>query len=293
MEPEFILDLDKEEELEQLATISKIVSEKPKKHNPEAIFLKKFTLSLFRVGEDIAKKRVKKIVEKLKPKVTEEMKFSVIIKKEVPKVEPIKLEIPKPNVLPEPKFPEYTLITTLDGKPIVTVKIKDSTYYLDEPLLSNEEKAILKDIKNDIANKLLKKPELGNDKKFLLEKITKYCKKYNVNADNKYEKLRYYLLRDVTGFGIIDPLLKDGKIKEIVCDGIGKSIIILYEDKNLNTTLSYNEPDDIDAFINKFAESAKQKLVKNQAHFTGNYNNISIDAILGLGIVSSKFIIKK
>ncbi|PIN77903.1 hypothetical protein COV14_04910 [Candidatus Woesearchaeota archaeon CG10_big_fil_rev_8_21_14_0_10_33_12] len=286
-EIEFFFNLEKEQNLEELEKISQVAEEKPKTYDPNTIFLRKFVTALFAVGE-----------EKVKPK--EAIKPEIIEKpRKKPKPLPKKLEIPKPVILkplitPSPKFPEYPLVVTKDNKIIVKAHLLDNTYYLDEPNLSEIDLTAISRLKDELKDKLIKNPKLADDKKYLYDLIQKIYSKYNIKInDDYYERLRYYLVRDILGFGIIDSMLKDKNIREIYCDGVDKTIYLTYNDEKIETKIKYDSEKDIDMLINKFAALSNKRLDSEPFLDVMLPSGISISATRGLGVTASKYLIKK
>ncbi len=292
-ETEFFIDVVREENLQKLEEITRIVSEKPPTHDPNAIFLRKFLLATFIV----TKERKKKKKEEIKgEKPLEKKEIAKKIEKEIKEV---KLEVPKPIILqpavmPKPQFPEYPLVVTKDtNKVLAKASLKDNHYYLDEPKLEQIDFEILTKLKNEIGKKLLRKPNITDDKKYLMSVMKSITDKFNVKLDDDYyEKLKYYLVRDVVGLGKIDAMLKDGNIKEIYCDGVNKTLYLTYNNEKIETDISYNNEKEIDDLIYKFSILTNKKL-NSEPFLEVTFNNVTIKAIRGLGIVSSKFTINK
>jgi len=300
-EPEFLCEWEEIETIEKLKEIEQIISQKPKVYSKESLFLKKFTLSLYNVFKDEYLKVHPEIKKEIKP----------IIKTEIPKVRmETQIEAPKPKAetpkiiesppilkpleIPKPKFPEHSLVVTKDtGQVLVKANLKGDIYELVEPVLLENEGDLLNLLKEKIGKKIFKKPNLVEDKKWMLSNFNEYAKKMKMGmSEELYQKLKYYLIRDIIGFGRIDTLLKDRFITEIYCDGAEKNIEILYEGKKLSTNLVYKDMNEIEALIQKFANLSKVKL-KDETVFNTSLRGLSLRAIRGMNIVSSRYILKK
>jgi flagellar protein FlaI len=71
------------------------------------------------------------------------------------------------------------------------------------------------------------------------------------------EKVKYYLKRDVLGFGIIDPLFHDPFIEDITCGGPKKPIFVYHRNyEGLGTNVSFRDEEALDSFVMKMVHRA-------------------------------------
>jgi len=68
------------------------------------------------------------------------------------------------------------------------------------------------------------------------------------------DAVRYLLLRDKIGLGIIDPLILDPNIEDISCSGLGPVFIEHKVFKALKSTIIFDKHDDLDAFLRRTSE---------------------------------------
>jgi flagellar protein FlaI len=68
------------------------------------------------------------------------------------------------------------------------------------------------------------------------------------------EAIRYLLLRDKIGMGIIEPLILDNNIEDISCSGLGCIFIEHKTFKALKSTIEFEEFEDLDAFLRRNSE---------------------------------------
>jgi flagellar protein FlaI len=71
------------------------------------------------------------------------------------------------------------------------------------------------------------------------------------------EKVRYFLKRDILGFGLIDPLFHDPFIEDITCGGSGKPIYIYHRGyEGLRTNILFRDEEFLDGFLMKMVHRA-------------------------------------
>ena len=74
-----------------------------------------------------------------------------------------------------------------------------------------------------------------------------------LNAE-ELEAMRYLLLRDKIGMGIIEPLILDHNIEDISCSGLGSIFIEHKIFKALKAAIRFEEFEDLDAFLRRNSE---------------------------------------
>lgn len=161
----------------------------------------------------------------------------------------------------------YTLIPSGTKIPFASANIKwnrrenSLIYYLIEPVLSDDEKALLKNIKTAIIEKLdvdfttLRREEARS---FL---IRKFEETINLMAaeltEEKRRNILYYVQRDFVGMDKIEPLMQDPNIEDISCDGVGIPIFIFHRNPligSIKTNITFDSADELDTFVSKIAQ---------------------------------------
>jgi len=197
----------------------------------------------------------------------------------------------------EKDYPKtYPLIVT-DHKVMATATIyKDPNtqklvYSVAEPF-ANE--AIIKRVKKDIGKKYKKEKTIIANDEFIEEKVEKAAKKEKVDYRiAMVEPIKYYLFRDFTGLGVIEPLLHDKGVSQVKCEGTAKPIKVVHKaEGELETTISFKDKKDLDWFVDFLAELTQTKILKGQTTIQANWNNLKIEANKGKE-VDSRFIITK
>jgi len=204
---------------------------------------------------------------------------------ELPQTVPKLVEMP---ILSEPlreKTLSYPLIPRKPAKdePIFAyTKIfwdeKSNRYFykLTEPELTDNLKKILNKVKVLLEEKLdidfskLKKFEASDYLKKEIDEILNY---YGfVLKGKEKEILKYYIERDFTGLGKIEPLMRDQDIEDISCDGVGIPLFIFHRDSEIGsviTNVTFNDSDELDSFIFRISQLSGKSISISQPLLDG------------------------
>ncbi|MDE1764601.1 MAG: secretion system protein E, partial [Thaumarchaeota archaeon] len=103
-------------------------------------------------------------------------------------------------------------------------------YFVDELRLNREDTMIFQTLYKLIEESLESPSKSGNNQNFEehLNMILKENEKMFLNHSSmsSIEKVKYYLKRDIVGFGLIDPIMHDVNIEDVSCSGTDKPIFI-------------------------------------------------------------------
>lgn len=105
-------------------------------------------------------------------------------------------------------------------------------------------------------NKRNGKPSLHpNDLKnlFFSKKINKV-----VVTPHQLECLKYLIIRDKVGLGIIEPLVRDTYLEDISCSGMGTIYVEHKIFHSLKTTISFSSYEELDLFVMRLSERMKK-----------------------------------
>lgn len=200
----------------------------------------------------------------------------------------------KPFTAYERGYP-MTLARDKQGVALVVSSLENTQggmlYKLVEPAVDAKVLSITKD---RIFKAVKKKPQTFDDEKFMTKNITKAMKKAKVQYSEDYaDKLKYYLRRDILGLGKIDAFLQDPHINSIVCDGYSKPLKIVFPEGEIATNVTFLSAEELNSFVKDLAEKMGIKVGKDTSGFDGKYNGWTVQATVGFGNISSKFVIKK
>lgn len=161
----------------------------------------------------------------------------------------------------------YSLIMSDDKVPLASANIKwnrresSLIYYLIEPVLSEDEKTLLKNIKIAIVEKLdidftmLRREEARS---FLIKKFEETINLMAAELpEEKRKNLLYYVQRDFVGMDKIEPLMQDPNIEDISCDGVGIPIFIFHRNPligSIKTNIVFEDREELDTFVSKIAQ---------------------------------------
>ncbi|MCV0372589.1 MAG: type II/IV secretion system ATPase subunit [Nitrosarchaeum sp.] len=132
---------------------------------------------------------------------------------------------------------------------------KDSSYeyQVDEIKLNYEEQEIFNKLYNLLEENIdsAENAKGDNFEKFLnhiIEENEKLFQKYPVAS---LEKVKYYLRRDIAGFGIIDGLMRDPNIEDVSCAGINSSIYVWHRQFDSIPTNIQFEASNLNNFVSR------------------------------------------
>jgi flagellar protein FlaI len=136
----------------------------------------------------------------------------------------------------------------------------DMIYNVDELPLNEEEIKVYYSIK-ELLEKQIDSPRLLDniDASFTSE-VSRLLKEHFMESKAQpimLEKVKYYLKRDVLGFGPIDPLFHDPFIEDITCGGPHKPIYVYHRrHEGLRTNIVFRDSEFLDSFVMKMVHRA-------------------------------------
>jgi len=134
-------------------------------------------------------------------------------------------------------------------------------YVVDELTLSKEERDAYKRLRNILGYEL-KAPEpeeslVDSFNKQVPEILKKHQKILGAINDIGIRKIRYYLERDMVGYGKIDAFMYDNYVEDISCSGVNKPIYLWHRKyENIKTNVIYPEAEELDDFVMKVVHRA-------------------------------------
>lgn len=137
--------------------------------------------------------------------------------------------------------------------------VNDLVYNVIETQLSENEQLLLSEIKDYIEEKI--DIDFGSVKRQeAIEYISKLFDKaldYFVVKPEAKGAIKYFIIRDFIGLGMIEPLIKDKNIEDISCDGVNIPIYVYHRDPRIGsvrTNKAFTTSGELDYFLNKLAE---------------------------------------
>jgi archaeal flagellar protein FlaI len=200
--------------------------------------------------------------------------FSVFSKKS--KVEEIKKKLGPTGVLPpivaDRKILEAVQTEIMERypikEPVIYVSIArddlgSPIYLIEEPVLTKEEEVIYSQLM-DVLQYELKAPYDGTStdpKKYFDEQakkiITKYALSMGITPNVTWNKVYYYITRDMVGFGPLEAIMSDPNIEDVSIDGVDKDIYVWHKKhESLRTNLAFHSDKSLDDNIVRLVHMA-------------------------------------
>ena len=139
-------------------------------------------------------------------------------------------------------------------------EFSDIIYNVDELPLNDEEVKIYRSIKELLEKEIDSPRMLDNVELSFGATVSKLLKDHFMGKKEQgilLEKVKYYLRRDIVGFGPIDPMFHDPFIEDITCGGANKPIFVYHRRyEGLRTSVMFQDPEFLDGFVMKMVHRA-------------------------------------
>lgn len=166
-------------------------------------------------------------------------------------------------IVADPKAVQDSTLSVIERYPVrepveyVTIardEIGSPVYLIEEPTLTEDEKAIYGKLV-DVVQYELKAPYEGVDpKKYFDEQakriITKYAMSLGVTPNVTWNKIYYYITRDMVGFGPLEVIMGDPNVEDVSIDGSGRPLFVWHKKyESLKTNLAFRTEKELDDTI--------------------------------------------
>ncbi len=149
----------------------------------------------------------------------------------------------------------YSLAPPFSYVNILYNKEKSSyLYFVDEVKLNRGELSIYDTLYSLIEQSLESPDSLKNVdfEKHLGGILLENESLFRAQSSTSVEKVKYYLKRDIEGFGLIDPLMHDKSIEDISCSGPDAPIYIWHRNyDSIPTSIQFNSSEKLNSFISR------------------------------------------
>ena len=141
---------------------------------------------------------------------------------------------------------------------IISVKGK-MQYIAEEVKLDPKEEEAYKKLKSLLTKELSPPETLNMDlDMYILSEAKRLAKKYKRSlgkfSEDSWEKIYYYVIRDLAGYGNLDALMRDPNIEDISCNGVNKPVYVWHRKyESLPTNIIFDDETEYDNFIIKLA----------------------------------------
>ena len=148
-----------------------------------------------------------------------------------------------------PVYPPYTYVRI-----IYDHEEYEYLYELLEPPLTDEEEALISEIKDTLERTLKYSWKLlstRDKEQYLEESVDSFLRSRDIKIDKlSKQKVMYYIIRDYAGYQKIDGLLRDKYVEDISCDGVDIPIYVYHKKyQSIKTLLKYDDDDELNSFI--------------------------------------------
>lgn len=139
-------------------------------------------------------------------------------------------------------------------------------YFIDEVNLSDEELIVYNKMTKIVSKELEPPTDLETDpaayvKDQALRLSQKYRRSIGKVDEEGWGNVTYYLVRDVAGYGPLDPLIRDPNIEDISCNGLNGPIFIWHRKyESIPTNLAFVDERVYNDFIIKLAHKGTKHI---------------------------------
>lgn len=138
------------------------------------------------------------------------------------------------------------------------LELDERFYHVVEPVLDGFESRVVERVKDRMRDVILSSDfgEESEREAFLVAKAEELLDKMAIEVDPAFRaKVRYYLVRDFLGYGLIDPFMHDSRIEDVSCDGPEVPVYLFHKAfSDLETNVVFEEEAELNSFIIKLAQ---------------------------------------
>lgn len=142
--------------------------------------------------------------------------------------------------------------------------LNEYIYELIEPPLSQDEKNVLRTLKEALIATINKSEEMDRQEreKLLRTATLKVMATLDITLNPiAFERVFYYLSRDLIGFGVIEGVMLDSNVEDISCDGVNIPIFIFHRKYgSIRSNIKFEKEEELDAFVVWLAQRSKKQI---------------------------------
>ena len=138
-------------------------------------------------------------------------------------------------------------------------------YRVLEPPLTIEDKKAIEEIKRLIistAKASIEELKSKGVEEVLEDEIKRVVKKYKVKVRKEsWDKVVYYIKRDMLGYGKLDVMMKDEYIEDISCDGVGVPVFVWHSKyESMPSNVVFNDPEELISTLIRLSYKAGKQI---------------------------------
>ncbi|MAF50566.1 MAG: hypothetical protein CMH64_00585 [Nanoarchaeota archaeon] len=165
-------------------------------------------------------------------------------------------------------------------------------YDLIEPAMESQDWKIYNKLRQVVKKNITKDPTILEKSSFLESEIKKAATELKIKYSDSYiQKIKYYLEKNIKGFGKMDPLMHDSRVKEISCNSYN-DIKVVFESETLPTNIQFDTNQELNNFILGLSEKYGKPVSDTKPDLEIKLPNMEIKANYN-PITTSSFTIKK
>jgi len=138
-------------------------------------------------------------------------------------------------------------------------------YRVVEPPLAQGERAVVEKVKRLLLES--QKPALEELRRkgveeVLRERILAAIRRFKLPvAEEAVDKVFYYVRRDMLGYGKLDVLVRDPRIEDVSCDGVGVPVYVWHSRyESLPTSVVFESPEELESVLVRLAHKARKHI---------------------------------
>lgn len=139
-------------------------------------------------------------------------------------------------------------------------------YYIRETELNAEDLVVYDKLRKIISKELQPPEDIEVDsaaytKEQAYRLAEKYSKSIGKVPEESWNKILYYLVRDMAGYGPLDPMFRDPNIEDISCNGINRPVFVWHNRyESIPTNLAFTNEQVYNDFIIKLAHKGSKHI---------------------------------
>jgi flagellar protein FlaI len=148
----------------------------------------------------------------------------------------------------------YAVKEPVEYVTIARDEIGSPMYLIEEPALTEDEKIVYSKLM-DVVQYEIKAPYEGVDPRKHFDEqakkiITKYAMSLGPTPTVTWNKVYYYITRDMVGFGPLEVIMGDPNVEDVSIDGAGRSVYVWHKKyESLKTNLTFKTEKELDDSI--------------------------------------------
>ncbi len=138
-------------------------------------------------------------------------------------------------------------------------------YLVKEPYLSPDLSAAVAGAIDTLTSWLAPSPVISVDPLgYLFAELKRAGYLNSLVTDDDLSAVTHYLMRDILGYSSIDPLIRDGEIEDISCEGAGRAVKVWHRKFNshgwLETNVAFSQREKLDAVVSRLVHRSNRSL---------------------------------